>query len=159
MLKKTHQFPQTVHCSALAPVSLRPSLLNTQSALIGRLTHAWDSSANNSRAAVLKKLLLANLAANHKLSKRLTRWRSVMSHSPKIKGGTTEEAFQEQWFLSERGASVSADFKIFYRYKSRYKTLREKTKKRKKPNMSPLNRMSCGFFVLQKIWQTSLMST
>ena len=33
---------------------------------------------------------------------------SVMSQTPGIKGGTADEAFQEQCFLWDRGASVSA---------------------------------------------------
>ena len=33
-----------------------------------------------------------------------------MLDSPRIKGGTTAEAFQEQCFQWERGASVDADF-------------------------------------------------
>ena len=37
---------------------------------------------------------------------------SVMSPSHRIKGETTDEAFQEQCFLWERGASVAADFKL-----------------------------------------------
>ena len=56
--------PVTVQCctnvfllclkrSVLAPVSLRPSLPNTQSALIGQLTHAWPSTANNNWIALL----------------------------------------------------------------------------------------------------------
>ena len=34
----------------------------------------------------------------------------MMSQSHRIKGGTTDEAFQEQCFLTERGASVGEDF-------------------------------------------------
>ena len=33
-----------------------------------------------------------------------------MSERHEIKGGATDEAFQEQWFLWERGASVVVDF-------------------------------------------------
>ena len=36
-----------------------------------------------------------------------------MSRSHWIKGGTTDEAFQDQGFLWERGASVCADFFFF----------------------------------------------
>ena len=36
-----------------------------------------------------------------------------MSQSHGIKGGTTDEVFQEQCFLQERGAFVGADFAFF----------------------------------------------
>ena len=36
-----------------------------------------------------------------------------MSQSNRIKGGTTDEVFQEQCFLWERGAPVSSDFDLF----------------------------------------------
>ena len=36
-----------------------------------------------------------------------------MSQSHNIKGGTTDEAFEEQCFLWERGAAVGADFHLF----------------------------------------------
>ena len=39
-------FPPSKH-SVWAPVSFGPRLLNTQSAVIGQLTHAWASTANN----------------------------------------------------------------------------------------------------------------
>ena len=35
-----------------------------------------------------------------------------MSQSPQIKGGAADEAFQEQRFLWERGASAGADFNL-----------------------------------------------
>ena len=35
-----------------------------------------------------------------------------MSQSHRIKGGASDEAFQEQCFLWERGASVGADFDL-----------------------------------------------
>ena len=41
----------------LAPVSLRSPLLNSQSALIGQLTHVWAGTANINRAALLNQLL------------------------------------------------------------------------------------------------------
>ena len=62
-----------------APVSLRPHVPNTQSALIGQLTQAWANTADNNKAA----------------------------------GRTTDEAFQEQRFLWERGACVGLDFVLF----------------------------------------------
>ena len=42
------------------------------------------------------------------MHKCVTRWHSVMRE-----GTTTDEAFQEQCFLWERGASVGADFNLF----------------------------------------------
>ena len=56
-------FPLSMRCSVLAPVSLRPLLLNTQSPLIGQLTHAWTSTANNNRAAVPNRFLHAKQEA------------------------------------------------------------------------------------------------
>ena len=38
---------------------------------------------------------------------------SVMSQSNGIKGGTTDEVFQEQCFLWERGAPVGLDLGLF----------------------------------------------
>ena len=38
---------------------------------------------------------------------------SVTYVSHIIKGGTADEAFQEQWFLWERGTSIGADFELF----------------------------------------------
>lgn len=37
----------------------------------------------------------------------------MMSESHGIKGGTTDETFQEQLFWWERGAPVSTDFELF----------------------------------------------
>ena len=37
----------------------------------------------------------------------------VMSQSHRVRGETTDEAFQEQCFLWERGASVGAEFGLF----------------------------------------------
>ena len=49
-----------------------------------------------------------------------------------IKGGITDEAFQEQCFLWERGASADSDlfltFKIFYIHKNLLNTKRKKPK-------------------------------
>ena len=107
-------FPFRLKHSVLATVSLRLLLLNNQSALIGQLQHAWASTADNNRAAVLNQFLHAKLAAGHKLYKCVTRWHSVMSQIHRIKGGTTDEAFQEQCWLWERGASVGVDFELFF---------------------------------------------
>ena len=53
----------------------------------------------------------------------------------RVKGGTTDEAFQERSFLWERGASVGADFdlltfKIFHKHKNPYNTLKERRKRK-----------------------------
>ena len=82
--------------------------LNTQSALIGQLTQAWASTSNNNRGAVLNQFLCAKLPARLKLSKCVTWWCGLMSQSHKIICGTIDEAFEEQCFLWERGASVGA---------------------------------------------------
>ena len=73
--------------SLLAPVSLRLLPLKTLSALIGQLTHAWLSSADSNRAALLNPLLCAQLAAVHRLCSCVTWWCSVMSQRHGIKGG------------------------------------------------------------------------
>ena len=57
-------FPLRLKCSVLAPVSLRPLLLNTQFALIGQLIHVRASNAYDSRAASLNQFALAELAVN-----------------------------------------------------------------------------------------------
>ena len=89
-----------------------PPFSNTQSTLIGQLTHTWASIANNNRAAVLNQFLYANLAAWQKLCKCVTLWCSMMSQSHGIKSDITDEAFHEQWYLWERGASVGVGFDL-----------------------------------------------
>ena len=64
-----------------------------------------------------------------------------MSQSHGIKGGTTDEAFQEQRLLWDRGASVCVDigllsFMVFYMQRILCKTPKER--KTKKHNRSPL---------------------
>ena len=75
-------------------------------------THA-PSIANNNRAAVLNQFLGAKLGARHKLCTGVTPWHGAMSQSHGVKGSTTDEAFQEQCFLWEGGASVGVDFECF----------------------------------------------
>ena len=113
------KFSHTVHCSStvipfclkrsvLAPISWRPALLITQSALIGQLTHTWEITANNSSAAVLNQPQDRNYA---------NAWHSdvVWCHNVTVlKAGAADEVFQDQWFLWERGASVGADFDLFH---------------------------------------------
>ena len=62
-----------------------------------------DGDANSNIIAGLSQFLRAKLATKHKL----------MSESHGIKGGATDEAFQEQWCLWERGASVAGDVDLF----------------------------------------------
>ena len=88
-------------------------LWKTQSALIGQFTHAWPSTPNNNRSDVLNQFLPAKQATRHKLRKCVTLWHSVMSQSDRIKGNTSGEAFQEECFLWERGASVCVDIELF----------------------------------------------
>ena len=95
--------------SALAEIAWSPSLRNTQSPLIGQLPHTWASTANSDMAAVLNQLLPPELASWIKQT-----CASVMSQSRRIKGGTTDEAFEEQFFLWERGASVVVDFDLLH---------------------------------------------
>ena len=52
-----------------APVSLKKK---TKSPLIGQLTHAWTSTANSNKAALLNHFLHAKLATKHKLYKFTT---------------------------------------------------------------------------------------
>ena len=143
MLKKHISFLCSVYTvlnfclkhSVLAPVSLRSPLPNTQSALIGQFTQDPTQLTTTEQLAVLNSFLRATLAARHKLSKSVTCWRSAMSQSHGIKGGTTDEAFQEHCCLWERGAPVGADFalvstfQIFYMHENRYNTLTERGKK------------------------------
>ena len=67
--------------------------LNTQSPLIGQLTHAWSSTTNNNRAAMLNQFSHAKLAVKSLIMQ--------MYESHIIEGETTDEVFQEQ-----RGASL-----------------------------------------------------
>ena len=66
-------------------------LPQTQPALIGQLTHAWESAANVNRAAVLNQLLRANLAVPYvfiyllwwpsELVKKECKWNSCIKNS------------------------------------------------------------------------------
>ena len=72
-----------------------------------------------------------------KLCMCVTWWRSVMSQSQGMKGGATEEAFQVQWFLWERGAPVFDQicgfltFKTHYMHRNLYDTLKDRENKQK----------------------------
>ena len=76
---------------------------------IGQLTHVWEKD----RASTLNKFSHSKLAARHQLCKCLMCRHNVTSQSRRIKGGTSDEAFQVQCFLWERGASVDVDFDLF----------------------------------------------
>ena len=99
--QKTHQFSHIVHCcSSVSPLCFsaclfQATLPNTQSALIGHITHAWTSTANNNGVAVRNQFLRAILATLHELCEWDTWWSSLMSQSHRIKGGTTDNVFQE----------------------------------------------------------------
>ena len=58
-----------------------------------------------------------------------------MSQSPQIKGGATDEAFQEQCFLCDRRASIGANFNLLNSQdlvqKNIYKTLKERKENEK----------------------------
>ena len=69
--------------------------MDSQSALIGHLTHAWPSATLN-RAAVLNQVLCAKLTTRNKLQTN----------------DVSFQVFQEQWFLWERGSSVGVG--LFY---------------------------------------------
>ena len=68
MLKNTSVFsycPELQHSVQNTPYSyclFKAPILNTQSALIGRLMHAWANNANNNRAAVLNYFLQYQVA-------------------------------------------------------------------------------------------------
>ena len=108
--------PSESFCSCLFK-----SLPNAQPPLIGQLTHAWDGTAHNNRAAVLTHFLSANL------SKCVTWWYSVMSQSHRKRGGTTDEAFQEQCFPWERRASADEGFFNVQEICTYKRTLKERT--------------------------------
>ena len=78
---RSNIFPLTL----LAPVSLRTPLLNTHSAPIGQLTHAWASAAHCRVYSFQLASFLPRL--KHQLCECVTPWCSVMSQSHKIEGG------------------------------------------------------------------------
>ena len=121
----------------LAPVSLRPLLLDTQSPLIGQLTYAWASTANNS-AAQLNQFLCAKLAARHLLCKCVTLWRVVVTESWSQRRHCWW-GIQGQCFLWERAASASGlwPFLVFLICTRTYKS--HWWIQYKEHNSSPLN--------------------
>ena len=89
--------------SVLPPVSLRPSLLNVQSALIGQLTHAWSSTANNNWAALLNQFLGAKLVIRHKLCKCVT----------ELKAGLLARCLRSRVFCGREELLLVAVFDLF----------------------------------------------
>ena len=136
-------FPFCLKRSVLAPVPLRRPLPKTRSALIGQLTQDPGPLTTTEQLAVLTSFLCGTLAARHKLCKCATCWHSMMSLSHRIKGRTTDEAFQVQCFLWERVAHVGADFalvltsQIFYLHENQHNILTKREKM--KHNGFPLN--------------------
>ena len=84
-----------------------------------------------------------------------------MSQSHGSKSGTADEAFQEQCFLRDRGASVGADLDLFK--PSRYFTLTRSfdmlNERGKKQNSSKTNNFSCNGKVLLLQVKVSLSKT
>ena len=137
-------FPLCIKCRCLfkAPSPKFPVSANWSADTC--LSHHWQQQLNNIRAALLNQVLHTKLAARHKLRKCLTLWRSVMSQRRLFKGGTTDEAFQEQCFLWERWASVGwtvtlLTSDIYYMHKNPYNTLKER-ETMKRCNRSPLKK-------------------
>ena len=64
------------------------------------------TTTTTTRAAPLNQFLRAKHDAGHNIVQMCD---TVMSQSHRIKGKTTDEAFQELRFLQARGASVGAD--------------------------------------------------
>ena len=80
----------------------------TKSNIFQTQLHRWNIQSN--RAAVLNQFSHAILAASLKRYRYVTWWLSVMSQSHRVKGGTCDEEFQEQYFLWERGALLGKTF-------------------------------------------------
>ena len=90
--KMTHQFSHSVQCcsslfplclknSVLAAVSLKPlPLLNTQSPLIGQLTHTWPRTTNNNSSAEPNQDLHAKIDARRKLLQNIWHGGTVWCH-------------------------------------------------------------------------------
>ena len=96
---------KTSSCSRSGSLSFsaclfKPLLLNTRSALIGPLTHAWASTANNNRAAVLNQpsVNYANV------------WYSDDVWCHRSEGGTTDEAFRSNVFCGRRELLLTLSF-------------------------------------------------
>ena len=79
-----------------------PVLMNTQSPLIGQLTHVWPNITNYNKTAALNQFSHAKLATGYKLCKYLTWWHSVTPQSHRNKGGTPEEVLQRQSSVGKR---------------------------------------------------------
>ena len=91
-------YPLCLIWYVLATVSLRPLLLNTRSALIGLLTHAWAGIADNNRAAAANQFLRAKLTARHKLCKCVTREEVRCHKVTELKAGQLMRHFMSYVF-------------------------------------------------------------
>ena len=119
--QKIHQFSHTVQCcravfslrlkcSVLASVPLRPSLLNTQSALIGQLTHDWASTAYYLSICLCH---VFNLPVSFTCAVNMG-----MKYANNVFCGRVGLlSMQTMCFLT---------FKLFYMYKNQWKTLKER---------------------------------
>ena len=94
----------------------KPLLLNTQQALIGPLTHAWASTANNNRAAA--GVNYANV------------WHADVVWCHRTEGGTTDEAFRSSVFCGRRELLLILTFFNFQDllHKNQFDTLKETRK-------------------------------
>ena len=105
MLKKGISFLRLTLCGQTEGV-IKVRLLNTQSALIGQLTHAWANIAYS----VSRWLWLVSGLQLPSLLQWI--WANVW-HDDVIKS-LPRDLFQELCFLVESRAPVGADFGLFY---------------------------------------------
>ena len=106
-------------------------LLNTQSPLIGQLTHACTAHHVSGWLCRVFSFQLASLLPWIQAPFKCASWRcNVMSGSHRIKGGTTDEEFQEQCFLWEEELLLVQTyiwtFRTFYTHKNLYNSLKER---------------------------------
>ena len=66
-----------------------------------------NQHGSQQRGSYAKSILTWQTSHEVNYTKYVTLWCSVMSQSHRIRGGATDEAFKDQCFLWERGASVS----------------------------------------------------
>ena len=124
--------PLSLKHSVSAPVCLRnpPPLPPSEYLSLLWLVSSYmpdPAALTTTKAALLNHFLRCGLAAVHKWYK----CNSVMSQSHRIKGGTTDEVFQEQYFLWERGTFEC----------TRTDLTHWKGKKTKKQNVSPYKKI------------------
>lgn len=103
--------PETLHfssCLFKPPSSWTLSLLRLVGSLMSEPAPLTTTEQLCRRNCKVPNYLLGIKCAN------VTQWCSLMSQSHGIKGGTTNEAFQEQRFQWERGTSICANFAFFH---------------------------------------------